>query len=217
MKGDITLKESELFEPVKKLLLKNGCEKIYGEVGTCDVLGIQGVCNIIVELKTSLSFKVIDQAIERLRIGHYVYIAIPKRKNAVPYCVKELLRIHNIGLIEVGKRSARVSIPARFNRLANKRKAYRRIRRLIKPYSETQLGGVKSGEAVTDYSLTIKSIKAFMSKEDWVTVDDILEHCETHYKQPKPSVMATLQEKWNEDWCESKKIGTKRFFRMRKA
>ena len=50
---------------------------------------------------------------------------------------------------------------------------------------------------------------------DWVTVDDILDHCDTHYRNPKASVMATLKEKWNQDWCESKLENRRRYFRMK--
>jgi hypothetical protein len=211
------IKESDLYEPVKKFLLESGCTHVYGEVSDVDVLGLQEKCNIIVELKTSLSFKLIDQAIERTRLGHYVYIAIPKRKHAIPRCVKEILAIHKIGLIEVGKRSLRVVIPAKYNRTANKRNAYLRIRKQIKPYHEEQMGGVKSGEAITDYSITIKNIKEYMKRQNgkWITVEEILEHCETHYKNPKPSVMATLKEKWNSTWCETKMENRKRYFRMK--
>ncbi|PLS15062.1 hypothetical protein CVD28_24600 [Bacillus sp. M6-12] len=211
------MKESDLFLPVKKFLLESGYSNVYGEVGKCDVLGVNGECNIIVELKTTLSFKLIDQAIERLKQGHYVYIAIPKRKQSIPKCVKEILTYHKIGLIEVGMRSFKVTIPARFNRLANKRKSYKRLRKNIKEYSEGQIGGVKSGEKITDYSITMQNIKEYMKskRNKWVTVDDILEHCETHYKKPKTSVMATLKAEWNQDWCESKIENRKRYFRMK--
>ncbi|MER2458282.1 hypothetical protein ABS751_10470 [Bacillus subtilis] len=62
------MKESDLFEPVKSFLIKNGCSKVYGEVLGCDVFGINGVCDIVVELKTTLSFKLIDQALDRLNL-----------------------------------------------------------------------------------------------------------------------------------------------------
>ena len=78
------MKESELFGPVKKFLLEQGCTDVYGEVMNCDVLGINGDINYIVEMKTSLTFKLIDQALKRVRLGQYVYIAIPKRKQAIP-------------------------------------------------------------------------------------------------------------------------------------
>lgn len=211
------MKESELFEPVKNLVIEMGCSNVYGEVMSCDVLGIKGACNIIVEMKTTLSFKVIDQAIERLRYGHYVYIAVPKRKAATPKCVKEMLASYHIGLIEVGKRQTKVAIPAKFNRLANKRKGYLRIRESIKSFNESQVGGVKSGEGITDYALTINRIKDYMvsKRGKWVTVEDILKHCETHYQNPKPSVMATLKAEWNQDWCETKIEQRRRYFRIK--
>jgi hypothetical protein len=211
------MKESDLFEPVKKFLIQSGCSSVYGEVSNCDVLGINEETNMIVELKTSLSFKLIDQAIERTRQGQYVYIAIPKRKNGIPRCVKEILTIHHIGLLEIGTRSLRVTIPATYNPLADKRNAYKRLRRNIREHNLTQIGGVKSGEGVTEYSITIKNIKEFLTKQqgEWVTVDDILAHCETHYKNPKTSIMATLRAEWNMSWCESTVIKRKRYFKLK--
>lgn len=47
------------------------------------------------------------------------------------------------------------------------------------------------------------------------TVDEMLAHIRTHYAQPKPSLMATLQESWNQDWCETHKYDGKRYFRIR--
>lgn len=41
--GGITVRESDLFEPVKQLLLEMvGCEKVYAEVLHYDVVGIVG-------------------------------------------------------------------------------------------------------------------------------------------------------------------------------
>lgn len=211
------MKESDLYLPIKKFLIENGCSDVYGEVLNCDVLGINGDLNYIVEMKTTLSFKLIDQAIERIRLGHYVYIAVPKRKSATPRCVKEILQTYKIGLLEVGKRKVKIEIPAQYNELANKRNGYIRIRKHIKEYHQTQVGGVKSGEGVTSYSLTMDGIKEFMrdtKQGAWVTVDEIIEQCETHYRNPKPSVLATLKEKWNQDWCESKIENRKRYFRF---
>jgi hypothetical protein len=52
------MKESDLFEPVKNYLIEViGCSQVYGEVGNCDVLGISGALNIIVELKKTLVSK----------------------------------------------------------------------------------------------------------------------------------------------------------------
>lgn len=211
------MKESDLYNPVKEFLIEKGCVDVYGEVGTCDVLALQGDVNWIVELKTSLSFKLIDQAIERTRIGHFVYIAIPKRKNGIPRCVREILTNHHIGLLEVGKTSVKETIPANYNPLANKRNAFQRVRKLIRTYSVTQVGGVKSGESITDYSITMDRVKEFLSEHHgtWFTADAILESCETHYKNPKQSLTATLQEKWNQEWVETSVIDRRRHFRSK--
>ncbi|MGN4725371.1 hypothetical protein ACTFR8_28635 [Bacillus cereus group sp. MYBK15-3] len=219
------LKESDLFTPVKSFLIKNGCSNVYGEVLGCDVLGINGVCDIIVELKTTLSFKLIDQALDRLNHGHYVYIAIPQRKGHTPRCVKKVLEQNKIGLLEIGKDRfsediiAHISIPAKYNRLPNelKKKGFKPIRNFIKDYHETQIGGVKGGEGTTDYSLMIDNIKAFLryhNRGKWTNVDEILNYCETHYANPKPSLIATLQAKWNSDWCECKRENGKVYFKF---
>ncbi|EJR49968.1 hypothetical protein IIO_06564 [Bacillus cereus VD115] len=219
------LKESDLFAPVKSFLIKNGCSNVYGEVLGCDVLGINGICDIIVELKTTLSFKLIDQALDRLNHGHYVYIAIPQRKGHTPRCVKKILEQNKIGLLEIGKDRfsndiiAHISIPAKYNRLPNelKKKGFKPIRNFIKNYHETQIGGVKGGEGTTDYSLMIDNIKAFLRYHKhgkWTTVDEILNYCETHYANPKPSLIATLQAKWNSDWCEYKRENGKIHFKF---
>ncbi|MEN8648586.1 hypothetical protein ABFE25_28975 [Bacillus toyonensis] len=210
------LKESDLFAPVKSFLINNGCSNVYGEVLGCDVLGINGICDIIVELKTTLSFKLIDQALDRLNHGHYVYIAIPQRKGHTPRCVKKILEQNKIGLLEIGKDRfsndimAHISIPAKYNRLPNelKKKGFKPIRNFIKDYHKTQIGGVKGGEGTTDYSLMIENIKAFLrynKRGKWTTVEEILNYCETHYANPKPSLIASLQAKWNSDWCECKR------------
>lgn len=220
------MKESDLFLPVKEFLLENGCSDVYGEVLNFDVLGITGASNIIVELKSSLSFKLLDQAIDRLNYGHYVYIAIPKRKDYIPRSIKEFLQYKKIGVLEVEKSLrfpdgiVNVSIPARFNHRATQmhKRGLNKIREHIKPYNEAQIGGVKGGESVTDYSLMIDNIKDFMrirKRGKWVTVEEILEHCEVYYANPKPSLMATLQANWNQPWCETKLENRKKYFRFK--
>lgn len=219
------LKESDLFIPIKSFLMKNGCSNVYGEVLDCDVLGISGSCNIIVELKTTLNFKLIDQALDRLNLGHYVYIAIPKRKGHIPRCVKSILEKNKIGLLEVGKDKysdeivVYASIPAKYNRLATewKKRGFPSIRDYIKEYHKKQIGGVKGGEGATDYSIMIENIKDFLyyrKRGKWTSIEEVLNHCETHYANPKPSLRATLQAKWNNNWCEHKFEDGKTYFRF---
>ncbi|MBC1209489.1 hypothetical protein HBP99_15010 [Listeria booriae] len=219
------MKETDLFEPVKNWLLNRvGCTEVYGEVGLCDILGLSGQVNIVVETKTSLSFKVIEQAISRKHCGHYVYVAVPKPRS-YQNLQRQILKEHGIGLLYMhreydGENVIRREIKPKMNRQAR----YSKIRRVIKPYHQNQLGGVKSGEGQTDYSVMIDNIKSYMkrmlkhgSDDGWLDVDTILEDCETYYATPKPSVTATLQASWNTDWCETKKEGRKRYFRYKES
>ncbi|MFE5473828.1 hypothetical protein [Bacillus safensis] len=222
------MKEHELFNPVKSFLIENmGCEEVFGEVLDCDVLGLNGSVNIIVELKTNLTFKLIDQAIERLRHGHYVYIAVPKRKTHIPRLVRKILKQYKIGLLYINNGFVEISSKAKFNRLPVervKRDGHNDIRQYIKPYHREQMGGKKSGEVITEYSLMIDQIKRFLKmermnkdNEGWVTIDDILTNCErsSMYALPKPSLSATLRKEWNHSWCEVKKIGRTPYFRYK--
>ncbi|MDQ0361610.1 hypothetical protein [Breznakia pachnodae] len=262
LEGKKYMKEKQMFEAVKQFLIKKvDCEAVYGEIINFDVVGLAAnEINIIVEMKTSITFKVMDQALRALQYADYVYIAIPKRERwGYKYDPTELLRKlyfdrYGIGLLEVDKkcidskkygyeenqeRFVTVVIKPRFNRIPKRERMRRKyhpmretfspdaynIRKKIQPHSHKNIGGVSGGdeEKVSAYSETMNRIKEYMSRkriwsasDGWVTVDDILEHCETHYASPRPSVMKTLQEGWNTSWCESKKENGKRYFRFRK-
>jgi len=211
------MKESDLFLPIKNYLLNTGCNHVFGEVLDCDVLALKGDLNIVVEMKTSLNFKVIEQAIARMPYGNYVYVAIPKPKNISQLAIK-ILKEHRIGLLLVDKyNKVERYLPARFNRHAKRKK---KIRERIRPYHASEIGGVKSGEGQTDYSVMIDNIKEFLFQQrhvnqGWISVDDILEHCDIYYKKPRPIVIATLQADWNSNWCEAKTERRRKYFRIR--
>lgn len=235
MKGRVVMEEKDLYEPVKNwLYTKVGCTDVYAEVWDVDVLGIQGVCNVIVELKTSLSFKLMEQALDRVMcgLGHYVYIAVPMSKSACDQrfrgVVSVLSKQCGIGVLLVNTEngSIRVERPARFNRTAvtRRKRGLRSIREGIEAFSKDQIGGSKGGETMTSYRYTVNSIKKCLREESWkyeykndgwMTVDQILVSCETHYAKPRQSVMQILRFNDNKTWCESKKVGRTCYFRYK--
>lgn len=216
------MKESDLFMPVKKFLLEEmGCTDVFAELLDIDVVAICGPCDIAVEMKTSLNFKVIEQAYDNLHNSQYSWIAVPKPKN-ISHMAQRIIRQHGLGLMTYSERTGnvRIEIPARYNRLAQKRKyGGKRLRDYARDFHRNNIGGVKGGEGETEYSNTMKNIREFLRMRrlqgKWFTVDEILEYCETHYANPKPSVIATLQAHWNRDWCESTIINRKRHFRWK--
>lgn len=204
------MKESDMFSPVKELLLhKIGCHSVYGEVAGYDVVGLLNQVEVIVEMKKQLNFKVIEQAIRAVGVSDYVFIAIPTPKTSVNRIAERFLKQEGIGLIYVGTESAYIkSWGKRHGKVRSS------IRNYVLTHHKETVGGVKSGDGPTEYSITIERIKAFLSRKDWVAVDEIVQNVETHYASPKASVGATLKAVWNQDWCEYKTEGRKTYFRL---
>lgn len=84
------------------------------------------------------------------------------------------------------------------------------------PHHKLTIGGVKSGDGPTEYSVTIDNIKRKL-KYHWKNDGgrDFRDGSNS-LLNPKPSVMATLQANWNQDWCETKLEKRKRYFRYRR-
>ncbi|MGH1413900.1 MAG: DUF2161 domain-containing phosphodiesterase [Pelagimonas sp.] len=73
-------RESDLYEPVKAMLQRQGYE-VKGEVGAADVVAMRAdEPPVIVELKLSVTLSLYHQAITRLGVTDTVYIAVPKPK-----------------------------------------------------------------------------------------------------------------------------------------
>jgi len=71
------MKETELYLPVKNLLNQMGYY-VKAEVKDVDIMAVSEQQTIAVELKTSITLKLIYQAIDRQKLADQVYVAIPK-------------------------------------------------------------------------------------------------------------------------------------------
>jgi len=97
------MKESDLFEPIKKYLESNGY-KVRAEVKNCDVTATKDDELIIIELKLSANLQLFIQATDRQRITDSVYVAIPKpsiRSKKHWKGIRHILRRLELGLIFV--------------------------------------------------------------------------------------------------------------------
>lgn len=210
------MRESDLFVPVKSLLLEEvKCQSVYAEVGLYDVVGVKGSLTIIIEMKKNLRFKVLEQAYRARTASDYYFIAVPEPKRHHAGMIRDILKSYGIGLIyvDVHKQNAYIEKWGSRSRAKN-----HSIRHIIREGYHDQLeGGLKSGEFVTEYGETINRVKdylAWYARGRWVTVNEILEHVQTHYAQPKASLTVTLKESFNADWCEWKIIDRKTHFRL---
>lgn len=210
------MKESDLFFPVKRLLEEKMFCEVHGEVSTLDVVGIGKGYEIIVELKTSMSLQLLDQITDRVGMADYIFVAIPRRKRPISRSANSYLRGIGVGIILVDL----INKHAEIIRWGKKYNPQRKLKRYVNKTTKNSIGGVTSHQMNSPYKITIENIQTFLrrksSNDGWASVDEILEHTETHYSNPKPSVMATLQKEWNSNWIETKKIGRKRYFRFKK-
>ena len=95
--------EADLYPPLKRFLESQGYE-VKGEVGACDVVARQGDELVVVELKRTLTLKLVLQAVDRLALSEVVYLCVPASapglKNDRRSMLK-LLRMLGLGLIVV--------------------------------------------------------------------------------------------------------------------
>lgn len=97
------MKETQLYEPIKDYLLKNGYN-VQAEVKNCDIACIFENKLIIVEMKKSFNLKLLYQAMDRKAFADKVFVAINRPKNFRKKEVKHMLKIlenMDIGLITV--------------------------------------------------------------------------------------------------------------------
>ena len=206
-----------MFLPVKSLLEEKMHCEVYAEVADFDVVGIGNTYGIIVEMKKNLTWKLIEQAQSAIGLADYVFIAIPKPRSYGNRIAASYLKQDGIGVIYVTDNHAYVHSWGKRHRTRERGKP---LRDYVLPHHKKTTGGAKSGDGPTEYSVTIDSIKFLLQYRHqnggWMTVDEILESVQTHYSNPKPSVMATLQAHWNQEWCESKLENRRRYFRYRR-
>lgn len=223
-----SLQETDLFNPIKELLAASGME-IYTEVpceyGRADVVGIKDRLVTVVELKTSLTLQLIQQAYDRLYKANYVYIAVPHSKTGIARIVRTLSHRDGFGIIEVyaggkyiGLEGANILIPARLCRKAKTDWA-RNIDSGYRWENNTQAGVNK--DFYSPYQDMIRAVKRYISARnpEPVGIEDILVYVDQvakHYVQPKASLFAALKNN-EKDWCEIVKVGNKTCFRLKTA
>ncbi len=150
--------ETELFHPVKELLENQGYQ-VKGEIGAIDVFAMKQDESIAVELKTSITLKLIYQAVERQKIADFVYIAIPKSAmtshKGQTKSFLLLLRRLSIGLLVVSKNGVEVLLEAKdydlsISKNRNKKAKNKLYSEFKNRKNDDNLGGMK-GKRITFY------------------------------------------------------------------
>lgn len=150
-------RETQLFEPVKHLLEKNGY-MVKAEVKDCDIAAFKDDELLVVEMKRQFTLRVVYQAMERRSLTDKVYIAIPRPKrynNKNVRMMRKMLKELGIGLIAVGVEGAPI---AEFVAEPNKTKQINPKRRalLVKEAEgrnmDMNIGGSTGRRIITAYT-----------------------------------------------------------------
>lgn len=212
------MKEQDLFFPIKTYLQEQGYKDVYGEVCLFDVVGLSPTSEIIVEMKLQFSFHLVEQAYAARKYAKKVYVAVPKPKSGLHShrFARKICSDYNIGIIYVDvekQKVYKVFEPTTPNSNYKKRMS---IRNRVNEKQKNFIGGSKTGDTDTLYSVMIADIKAYMKTRNWVSVKELVQNIDTHYANPEASIRSTLQKSWNTDWCENRIHNRKKEFRYKK-
>jgi len=152
------VRETDLYEPIKRLLESQGYE-VKAEVGPADVVAVRGdESPVIVELKTSFSLSLFHQATDRQSVTDKVYVAVPtgKGQNGRRALKKNvtLCRRLGLGLMTVRLRDAYVEVhadPAPYQPRQSKRKKELLLREFTRRAGDPNVGGATRRGIVTAY------------------------------------------------------------------
>lgn len=179
------MKEFELYEPIKELLIASGYQ-VKGEVKDIDVLASKDDVYVAVELKTSISIKLIYQAIDRQKTMDMVYVGLPK--TALPKQRRRyqewiyLLKRLEIGLIVVNHKQAEVILDIdAYDREKSRAYYKKRKSKILKEYhlrkNDQNIGGTK-GKHLTRYKEMVVEIGLYLLEHEQASPKEIKE--QTH-------------------------------------
>ena len=165
------MRETELYEPIKRFLEQQGYE-VKAEIGAADVVAVRGdEPPLIVETKTAFSLSLFHQGIARQAITDAVYIAVPAGRGvAFRKALQRNLRLCRrlgLGLITVGPRAPRVQVhadPAPYQPRRSKRKTRQLLGEFARRVGDPNVGGATRQGLVTAYRQEAMRCATFLSE-----------------------------------------------------
>jgi len=153
-----TIRETDLYLPVKSLLEGQGYE-VKSEIGAADVVALrEGKPPVIVELKTGITLSLFHQVIERQAITDHVYMAVPYNSGRPFYTALKrniaLCRRLGLGLITVRLKDGLVQIhcdPGPYQPRKSKPKTARLLKEFAKRVGDPNKGGATRQGLMTAY------------------------------------------------------------------
>lgn len=218
------LKERDLYLPLKQFFESDGFE-IYAEVpcsgATADIVARKNNIFIVVEMKTAINLKLIEQVFNWRNKAHFVYAAVPRRTE-ISMFARQLLKDAGIGLLvlDIDNRygdpyCSRIykMVRAQLNRVP----IVRWEQHIIPEYSQNIAGVQHPDIKASRYKIMMKHVKRLIERhKDGISIDEIAELIDSYYVDPKKGLFNALK-KYESDWCEPfKKPGDRKsYFRLK--
>lgn len=165
------LRESDLYAPVKQHVEALGYQ-VRGEVGACDLLGVNGECMVAVELKLSFGLPVLYQALKRMAWVDLVYVAVAvpdgrrARANwdAQVRDAARLCRMLGVGLLSVRNGAVAVHAdPAPYRPRKQPKRRARLLGEFKRRTGDHNIGGTTRRPRMTAYREDALACAAFLA------------------------------------------------------
>jgi hypothetical protein len=189
------IKETDLGKTIVLWLQSEGWD-VYQEVQphggrVADVVAVRSGILIVIELKTSLTFELLDQVLGWKAYAHHVYAAVPRAKGDGRRMAYRVFGEHGIGVIELDRNAfASIDNGDSFRSHvrtvaapALNRKAYvARIRDSLRPEHKTfALAGSARGGHFTEFKATCDRLRGYVNTSPGTTLKDAIAEVKHHY------------------------------------
>lgn len=181
------MKETEVAEPVRDWLLREGWEvycEVAGRGGRADLVAVQGPILWVVEAKVRLSWGVLMQAKGWIRYAHRVSVAVPWGWSAERRFAHEVCRDYGIGVFAVEKpdqwnrRPVHVPVDPPFRRRVDDQA----LRSCLYEEQKQSTPSAASAGWVTPFSITVQHLTAFVRDNPGCTVTEAVEGIRHHWE-----------------------------------
>ena len=176
------MKEKEL---AKYFIDYLSCYDLYFEIPMLNVDIVAKHNNILMafEVKTSLNFRVVEQAAHNYNWFNYSYICVPWSRNM--NFAKQVCSLFGIGIltIHVSGNMAWGDVHEYLKPVLNR--SAHSLKRSIKlpEYSKRSIAGASGsdGTTITPFKITVENIVNYIKKNPDPTIKEVFENVETHY------------------------------------
>jgi len=156
----------------------------YGHVA--DIVAVQGALLWVIETKTSLSLRVMEQAFMWRQRAHYASVAIPRARRASSYAMRCLNR-DGIGALEVRAPDGytpELSRVSEVGHAALNRRPAGKLRDKLYEQQKTYAAAGSQGARWTPFIGTCEELRRFVAEHPGATLKESIASIKTHYRTP---------------------------------